>query len=97
MLLGIVSGDYEYVPNTELPHRRKVDWSNKVISKQDISQQLKNSMGSIGTVINITKCIAEVQSLLGDLNIIEKPTIVSTNPDVENASRLRFRRTSRNF
>jgi restriction system protein len=85
-LVGIVSGEYEFVPNTELPHRRKVDWSNKLISKEDISQQLKNSMGSIGTVINISGYAEEIQSLLGDLKIIEKPTIVSTNPDVENAS-----------
>lgn len=85
-LVGIVSGEYEFVPNTELPHRRKIDWSNKLISKEDISQQLKNSMGSIGTVINISGYAEEIQSLLGDLKIIEKPTIVSTNPDVENAS-----------
>jgi len=85
-VVGIISGDYEFVPNTELPHRRKVDWSSKIISKEDISQQLKNSMGSIGTVINISGYAEEIQSLLGDLKIIEKPTIISTNPDVENAS-----------
>jgi restriction system protein len=85
-VVGIVSGDYEYVADTELPHRRKVDWSNKLISKDDISQQLKNSMGSIGTVVNISGYAEEIQSLLGDLKIIEKPTILSTNPDVENAS-----------
>lgn len=85
-VVGIVSGDYEYVPNTELPHRRKVDWSSKLINKEEISQQLKNSMGSIGTVINITRYAEEIQSLLGDLNIIKKPTIISVNPDVEDAS-----------
>ena len=85
-IVGIVSGDYEYVPNTELPHRRKVDWSNKLINKEDISQQLKNSMGSIGTVINISGYADEIEALLGDLKIISKPTIISTNPEVENAS-----------
>lgn len=85
-LVGIVAGDYEYVPKTDLPHRRKVEWSNKIISKEDISQQLKNSMGAIGTVINISGYAEEIQSLLGDLKIIEKPTLISNNPDVENAS-----------
>lgn len=85
-IVGAVAGDYEYVPNTNLPHRRKVEWSSKLINKEDISQQLKNSMGSIGTVINISSYSDEIENLLGDLKIISKPTIVSTNPDVENAS-----------
>jgi len=85
-IVGIISGDYEYVPNTDLPHRRRVDWSNKLVNRDDISQQLRNSMGSIGTVINISGYADEIRDLLGGLNIIEKPTLLATNPEVENAS-----------
>ena len=41
--IGTVSGNYEFVKGASLPHQRKVQWFSKSISKDEISQQLKNS------------------------------------------------------
>lgn len=59
-----VTGDYYYEPNTELPHRRAVEWKNVLIPRKLMSQQLQNSTGSIGTCCNITKYADELEALI---------------------------------
>lgn len=63
--VGTITGDYYYVPGTELPHRRPVEWLNKTIDRKNMSKELKNSSGSIGTCCDITKYADEIQSLIG--------------------------------
>ena len=62
--VGTIVSDYYYVPDTELPHRRKVKWMDKVIYRKAMSQQLKNSSGSVGTCCEITKYAAEIEALI---------------------------------
>ena len=62
--VGTIVSDYYYVPDTELPHRRKVKWMDKVIYRKAMSQQLKNSSGSVGTCCEITKYAAEIETLI---------------------------------
>jgi len=62
--VGTITSDYYYVPNTDLPHRRKVEWMEKVIYRKQMSQHLKNSSGSIGTCCDITKYADEIETLL---------------------------------
>ena len=62
--VGTITSDYKYVPNTELPHRRIVDWKDKVIARKSMSDNLKNSTGSIGTCCDITKYAVEIEALL---------------------------------
>ena len=62
--VGVISGDYYYMPNTELPHRRKVTWQDRVIYRKDMSVNLRNSSGAIGTCCNITKYAEELDVLL---------------------------------
>lgn len=62
--VGTIASDYYYVPNTELPHRRKVEWMNTVIQRNDMSQNLRNSTGSIGTCCNVTRFAEEIEALL---------------------------------
>lgn len=62
--VGTIAGDYYYVPNTDLPHRRKVDWKDKVIPRKSMSQKLQNSTGSIGTCCDITRYEEEIESLI---------------------------------
>ena len=62
--VGTIAGDYYYVPNTDLPHRRKVEWKDKVISRKSMSQKLQNSTGSIGTCCDITRYEEEIESLI---------------------------------
>ena len=62
--VGTIAGDYYYVPNTDLPHRRKVEWKEKVIPRKSMSQKLQNSTGSIGTCCDITRYEEEIESLI---------------------------------
>ena len=62
--VGTITSDYYYVPNTDLPHRRKVDWSDKVIYRKNMSDKLQHSSGSIGTCCDISDYAAEIEDLL---------------------------------
>ena len=48
--VGEVKSDYFFIQETELPHRRKVEWYEKKISRTEMSIELQRSTGSIGTV-----------------------------------------------
>ena len=66
--VGTIVGDYYYVPNTDLPHRRNVKWMDKVIPRKDMSKELQHSSGSIGTCCDITNYAAEIEALLSGTN-----------------------------
>jgi restriction system protein len=80
---GEVVGDYTYVPGAILPHRRHVRWYPKTIDRSELSQAVVNSAGSIGTVSNISKHGAEIESLLAGHAL---PTLISTDELVEDPS-----------
>jgi restriction system protein len=52
--VGRVVSDYYYVEGQVLPHRRKVDWLDIPLQRAAMSEALRNSSGSIGTVSNVT-------------------------------------------
>lgn len=81
--VGEISSDYFYKSNEILPHRRSVKWSPKTIARSDMSQALRNSTGSIGTVSDITKFENEIEILLGGNN---PPTLVATDETVQDPS-----------
>lgn len=63
---GIITGDYYYEPEGNLSHRRPVEWLNISIPRSSLSEPLQNSIGSIGTVVNITDSYhPELELLLG--------------------------------
>ena len=68
--VGTITGDYYYVPNTDLPHRRKVEWKDKVIPRKSMSQKLQNSTGSIGTCCDITRYEEEIESLITGSGVV---------------------------
>ncbi len=68
--VGTIAGDYYYVPNTDLPHRRKVEWKDKVIPRKSMSQKLQNSTGSIGTCCDITRYEKEIESLITGSGVV---------------------------
>ncbi len=80
--VGTIASDYYYVPNTELPHRRKVEWMDKVIQRKDMSQKLRNSSGSIGTCCDISRYSEEIESLLAKQGavLVVKPVEVHYKP-----------------
>ncbi|MBU6339489.1 MAG: DUF1016 family protein [Rickettsiales bacterium] len=81
--VGEVVSDYYYEPNTPLPHRRSVKWYSIIIDRGAMSEALRNSTGSIGTVSDVTKHANEIKKLIGE----QKPdTIFCTDDSVEDAS-----------
>ena len=81
--VGEVMGDYYYAAGQILFHRRRVNWFEKLIERSDMSEALRNSTGSIGTVSNISSYHEEIESLLGKVPTTSVPMIISTNPDIE--------------
>jgi restriction system protein len=62
--VGEVRSDYYFHAEGPLPHRRKVNWYEGRLLKDDMSQALRNSAGSIATVCNLTKYADELESLI---------------------------------
>ena len=62
--IGEVIGDYYFASGEILQHRRPVVWRETPISKASLSEALKNSAGSMGTVSNLTAYTDEIESLL---------------------------------
>lgn len=81
--VGIVEGEYYYAPGQVLPHRRKVNWLPMNIARSAMSEALRNSTGSIGTVSTITDYHQEIEQFLAQLPGQTTPGIVATDPVVE--------------
>ena len=82
--VGKISGDYFYdasIPS--LLHRRSVEWLPVSINRDDMSQELKNSTGSIGTVSDISKYSSEIDKFIGGESPIK---ISSSDSEIENPS-----------
>ena len=81
--VGEVIGDYEYHQGQTLPHRRAVRWYSKTISRDEMSELLRHSTGSIGTVSDVSKYAAEIETLL----LGSRPQmIVATDETIESPS-----------
>jgi restriction system protein len=82
-LVGEVTGDYEYHREATLPHRRNVRWYARHISRDELSESLRNSAGSIGTVSNISKYSEEIEGLISG----SRPaSIITTDETIEDPS-----------
>jgi restriction system protein len=80
---GEVVGLYEYSKGQAFPHHRPVRWFSKMITRDEMSEPLKNSAGSIGTVSNISKYADEIEALLSG----SRPAIItSTDETIEDPS-----------
>lgn len=81
--VGEVTGEYEYVVGGLLSHRRAVRWFTRSISREEMSESLRNSAGSIGTVSNISKYANEIESFISG----SRPaSIISTDDTIEDPS-----------
>ena len=78
--VGEISSGYSYAEGEILPHRRSVQWYAQTINRSEMSEGLRNSCGSIGTVSNITKHSDEIEQLLRS---VAEPSIVSTDEIIE--------------
>lgn len=80
---GEVVGDYEYNKGQVFPHRRAVRWFSRTITRDEMSESLRNSAGSIGTVSTITKYADEIEALLSGSH---PQTIITTDETIEDPS-----------
>ena len=83
--IGEVTGDYYYAGNGPLPHRRKVRWLDVTIARSAMTEALRNSTGSVGTVVGPlanANYREELERLLGDSSWTTS-TIVATDPLIE--------------
>jgi restriction system protein len=81
--VGEVVSNYFYFEGGVLPHRRSVKWYPITIDRSAMSEALRYSTGSIGTVCDISKYAEEIESLIGSN---KPPTIFSTDNTVEDPS-----------
>lgn len=82
-LVGEVSGDYQYQKGASLTHRRPVRWYSRDIAREELSEALRNSAGSIGTVSNISKYALEIEGLISGS---QPASIIATDETIEDPS-----------
>ena len=69
-----------YVEQANLQHQRDVSWTDNYISRDEMSESLRNSAGSIGTVSNLTSHASELDGLIGGYSVTP---ITSTDETIE--------------
>ena len=80
---GEVVGDYEYHKGQDLPRRRAVGWFSRTIARDEMSESLRNSARSIGTVSTITKYADEIEGFLSGSH---PQAITTTDRTIEDPS-----------
>jgi restriction system protein len=81
---GEISGNYQYAKDQILFHRRQVNWSGLILNKEVFSEQLRRSIGSIGTISEVTQHADEISKLLSGGVIVGGSPI--SDPTVEEPS-----------
>lgn len=71
--VGTIESEYYYVDGAHLPHQRKVAWLDKKIKRADMSEELRHSIGSIGTCSDASRFAEEIERLIGSATI--SPTL----------------------
>ena len=62
--VGEIISEYYYSHEGILPHRRNVKWLDLYIPRNEMSQSLQNSTGSIGTVCDISSYENEIKNFI---------------------------------
>lgn len=79
--VGEVISDYRFVPGARQPHQRQVHWLEQTIDRAAMSEELRRSAGSIGTVSQISKYRDEIEALIKGQ--VSPPSVVDNDPTVE--------------
>ena len=82
--IGEITGPYEYVKDSNLPHQRKVKWLATLEARDAMSQELKNSAGSALTLINLTKYSSELENLI--YGTTSEKILISQDSTIEDPS-----------
>jgi restriction system protein len=84
LMAGEVTGDYHYVAEGPLHHRRSVRWFPGTIRRDELSSELRASLGSGGTVVRLDRHEIEILRAIGE--VPPQSPIVSTDPSIEDAT-----------
>lgn len=82
--LGVITGDYVYNSKLSEPHTRAVNWFEKTISRDSISNSTKNSLGSTLTIFRLsTEQKEEILNLLNqkEPKIKDETAIIEENKE----------------
>lgn len=79
--VGEVISDYRFVPGARQPHQRQVHWLDQTIDRATMSEELRRSAGSIGTVSQISKYRDEIEALIKGQ--VTPSSVVDNDPTVE--------------
>ena len=60
---GVVTGPYRYVPDSDLPHQRPVNWDTATFSRSSMSDELQGSTRSTHTAVQLATYGTEVDRL----------------------------------
>lgn len=75
-IIGEIIDNYSYHYDMVLPHRRTVKWFPKTIEKEEMSEELQNTLKSPGTLINIERFSNEIENFINKIG----------NPSIEDIS-----------
>jgi restriction system protein len=82
-MVGEITSEYGFKKGEILPHRRNIRWFEKLIDRDQMSEALRNSCGSIGTVSTITKYSEEIEHFIAGNQPVY---IISTDETIEDPS-----------
>ncbi|MBW6419359.1 endonuclease NucS domain-containing protein [Celeribacter sp. PS-C1] len=80
---GEITGDYYYDSGAPLPHKRPVHWFDTVVHRNDLSDPLQYSIGSIGTVSSVEKHQDEIEAIIGNR---KAPVLMVADETIEDPS-----------
>ena len=93
--VGDITGPYRFAKDQNLPHQRPVKWRNTILQLDDLSEQLRRSVGSIGTTSMLDGHVEELERLLSGT----ENRLVATNDGetIENVSEFVFEKHLEEF
>lgn len=84
LMAGEITGEYHYVSEGPLHHRRAVRWLPGIIKRDELSNELRSSLGSGGTVVRLERHAEEILRAIGE--VPPRQTLFSTDETVEDAT-----------
>lgn len=81
--VGEIASGYIYNKEANLPHQRNVEWYPIIIDRQSMSETLKRSTGSVGTVSDVSGYANEIELLIGSN---KPPELIHTDSTIEDPS-----------
>jgi len=92
--VGRVSGPYQYVSESSLPHQRPVEWLSESLDRSEFSESLRKATNSALTVVNLSAFSEELRGLIeGD----GQPVITVSDELVEDPATFALERHLEDF